>query len=118
MSYLDRLMKQTATWWEFQSFSAYGDPSFDAPEILSPDDDQGVRWEDVSNLFIEGKTGDEQQSRSVVWSVSTAFAVGDYLYLGISTATNPESVSGADRVRGVEKVFDIKGRKYLYKAFL
>lgn len=118
MSYLDRLLKQDATRWELTGFSEYGDPTFNTPQFLSPDDQQGVRWENKSELFIDTKTGDQSHSRAIVWSAVTEFAVGDYLYLGESSAANPESVSGADRVRYVEKVPDTKGRNFLYKAVL
>ena len=122
MSYVARLMQQTATHWELADTSVYdqyGDPSFKsvAPQLLSPEEGKGVRWEDRTEKFINQR-GDEDHSKAIVWSAVTEFAVGDYLYRGTSTATNPETVSGADRIKRIERVWDLKGRISLYKAML
>ena len=119
MSFIKRMLKQTATWWDLSStpYDQYGDPSFSAPIILDPADGAGVRWEDKVQEFIN-KTGERDFGRAVVWSQTTAFAVGDYLYLGTSVATNPETVTGSDRVKYVEKIYDIKAQAFLYKALL
>lgn len=117
MSFLNSSMKQTATWWDLSSYNEFGDPSFAAPELLTPADGNGVRWENRSDK-IPMKTGDQDQGHAVVYSAVTEFAVGDYLYLGTSSATDPETVSGADRVIHAEKIPDVQNRVTLYKAVL
>ena len=124
MSYLDRLMQQTATHWELKNaadtpYNEYGDPSFKsaAPQLLTPDENNGVRWEEKTIQFINSQ-GLEDHSRAIVRSSTVEFQVGDYLYLGTSTSTNPETVTGADKVRKVEKCPDTRGQTMLYKALL
>ena len=117
MSYLTRMMRQTATWWNFNNVTdQFGDPSFDSPVVLQHASGTGVRWEDKIVKFIN-KRGEEDQGRATVFSATTEFDVGDYLFLGSSTATNPESGSG-DMVRFAEKVVDIAAKKTLFKCIL
>ena len=117
MSYLHRLMRQTGTHWVISSRDKFGDITFETPQILEPSEGTGIRWENRTQKFTN-KEGEEDHSRAIVYSAETAFAVGDYLYLGISTATNPQTVSGADQVRCVEKCPDTRAGKFLYKALL
>jgi hypothetical protein len=116
MSFLTRVMKQTATYWALSSFDKYGDPSFAAPVVLDPDDQTGVRWEDRTEQFIDDK-GDIAHSRAWVWSETTEFTVGSYLYLGSSSTVNPET-AGGDQIRRVEKTPDVGNKRTLYKAIL
>lgn len=123
MSGIRRLMNQTATYWPLNAttpYDSYGDPAYTStsPQLLTPGEDTGVRWEDKNEEFIDTKTGDQIQSRAVVWSASTAFVSGGYLFLGRSSSTTPESVTGADMIRNVSQVPDTKGKVILYKAFL
>ena len=117
MSYLDRMCRQTATHWVLSSYDSYSDPTFAAPVTLALASGTGVRWENLIEKY-RTPSGDEDHGRSIVWSAVTAFAVGDYLFLGTSVTTNPESVSGADRVKAAEKIWDVRARKYLFKAVL
>ena len=121
MSYLDRLMRQTATHWAVGSgsvtYDKYGDPAFAAPVLLTPASGNAVRWETKATKYIT-KNGDEDHGHSTVYSATDEFSVGDYLFLGSSVATNPESVDGADRVKYAEKVTDVANRKTLYKCIL
>ena len=117
MSYLKRLMKQSATHWVRSGFSKHADPSFAAPVALATSTDTGVRWENRVERFTN-KAGDLDQGHAVVFSAVTEFVVGDYLFLGTSVATDPETVTGADQVKYAEKIPDVKSQKYLYKAVL
>lgn len=111
MSFITRQLKQTATYWSGPAtFSEYGDPVLGTPVEIA------VRWEDKTEQFIDTK-GDEQHSRAVVWT-QTVLATGGYLYLGSSVTVNPESVSGADQIRRVEKTPSVDNRDYIYKAYL
>lgn len=120
MSFMRRMMKQTATYWGSGStpYDAYGDANYAAPITLTPNTNTGVRWEQRNDFFVDTKTGDQSQSRAVVWSDVTLFAVDGYLFLGTSVAANPETVIGADRIRHVEKIPDVKNRTFIYKAML
>ena len=112
------LLTQTATYWATaNSADAYGDPSFAAPVTLAPSTQTGVRWE---NKIVEvvSPTGDSAFSKAFVWSETTVFTVGSYLFLGTSVATNPETVSGAAQVLKVESIPSIKGSGTIYKAIL
>ena len=117
MSYLDRMCRQTATHWVLSSYDAYSDPTFATPVTLALASGTGVRWENRVEKYRTA-AGDEDQGKAVVWSAVTEFAVGDYLYLGTSVTTNPESVTGADRIKAVEKIPDVRNRNVLWKAIL
>ena len=41
-----------------------------------------------------------------------------YLYLGLSGAVDPSTVSGAHEIRGFEKIPSIRGTKFVRKALL
>lgn len=125
MSFPSDFFRQTATYWRpgtsatsGATYDKYGDPDLSSPFYLS---DQGtrqsVRWEDKAEKFIRDN-GDEEMSHAIVWSNTTAFAVGGYLYKGHSTATDPETVRGAFQILRVEAIPDIKGRNTIYKAIL
>ena|SRR3990167_3432451 len=110
-------LQQTATYWAYSSADAYGDPSFAAPVALAPGTQTGVRWESKS-VEIVRPAGDSGFSKAFVWSDSTVFTVGSYLFLGTSVATNPETVSGASQILVVEAIPNIKGLNTVYKAIL
>ena len=113
-----RSMNQTATYWAPSTTDQYGDTTFATPIELSPENGDGVRWEERSERIIDvNDRGDQDQGRAVVWTLR-AVVKGGYLYRGISTATSPETVTGADQIRRVEFVSDLKDSVKLYKAFL
>lgn len=110
-------MKHTATHWSASSYNEFGDPSFGSPTLLISASGNAVRWENKVERFIT-KNGDEDQGRAIVYSAVTEFQVGDYLFLGNSTATNPETVTNADRVKYAEKISDVPNKRNLFKAIL
>lgn len=116
MSWLVNNMRQTATWWALSSRDDYGDPTFSTPVSLAPGTDTGVRWENKVEKFIS-QGGDEDYSRAVVYC-TTELAVGDYLYLGTSTEADPDDVDGADQIRMVGAVPNIRNRYTLYRVLL
>ena len=125
MGFPSDLFNQSATYWRpgtsatsGPTYDKYGDPDVSSPFYLSPyGTKQSVRWEDKSERFVRDN-GDEDMSHAMVWSDTTAFAVGGYLYKGHSTATDPETVRGAFQILRVEAVTDIRGTKTVWKAFL
>ena len=111
MGMLPKLFKQTLTLWSHDgTFSAYGDPAFGNPQEIAG------RYEYRTELFITAK-GDQSQSRAIAYTTN-AVHVDDYLYNGSSSTANPETVSGADQVRRVDGVPDVKNSTTLYKVFL
>mgnify|MGYP001597480008 FL=1 len=110
MSFIDRLLKETVTYWRPTGYNEFGDPVLASPGEID------ARWEDKSMLFID-KNGDEKHSRAVIFS-TTGVLVGGYLYRGSSETMNPETVDGADQIRRVEHVRDIKNQNDLYKIIL
>lgn len=122
MSFIDRRMLDTATWWEIRTNSPYnefGDPTFksNAPILLAPTEGNGVWWEYKTEKIILS-TGEVLNVKAHVWSATTPFEVGDYLFSGVSTSTDPETVTGADQILKVEILRDTHLRKTIYKAFL
>ena len=109
-SFVRRMLRQTVTYWAPSTFDKFGDPSFVAPKTFV------ARFESKNIVFTD-KNGEQSHSKAIVYS-TTIVAVDGYLYLGTSTTTNPESVSGADRIRRVDADPDIKGGNTLYKAYL
>jgi len=110
MSYITRQLRQTGTYWNPTTTDKWGDPSFDAPE------EADVRYENTTEEFIM-TGGETAESRAIVYSLIQP-VVGGYWYRGSSSATNPESVTGADKIRRVDACPDIKARTTLYKSYL
>lgn len=110
MSLLNRMRKQTATYWGSPEPDGYGSYTFDTPITLM------VRWEDVSEV-VQGANGESINSRSTVY-VGQDVDVEGYLYLGTSSATDPTEVDGAYRIRSFSKVPNLRASKYLRKAYL
>jgi hypothetical protein len=111
MSWLHHLIRQTATYWPLSSVNQYNDP------VVGEPDEVEVRWEDRIELFIDTMSGDQVQSRSIIYT-EEELAVGGYLYLGISDEADPLELEGADLIRRVDMVPDVKGRDKLYKVYL
>lgn len=110
MSNMDRVLTQTLTQWVKTSYTQYADPVFDEPIEIAG------RYEQRTEQFVL-QSGDQGQSRAIVYT-TTLVSIGDYLYLGYSEATDPETVTDADQVRRVELVPDKNARVFLYKIFL
>jgi len=119
MGFLNALLRQTATYWAPASvtkFDKFGDPIFATPVTLEYSEGTGVRWEDRVEQFID-TAGEIAHSKAWVWSTTTQFVVGGYLFEGETSETNPET-AGGDQIRRVETTPDIKNNKVLYKAIL
>ncbi len=119
-SFIRRMCRQTATYWQPSAtpFNTYGDLAFLAPVILDPSAGNGIRWEDRTIEMITTKTGDQQQSKAVAWSADTQFAIGGYLFLGVSSAANPVALKGANIILAVSSDVSTNGRVFLYRALM
>lgn len=94
-----RNLTQKITRWT--SSRTFGGITFGTPENIKG------RWEDRREIFI-GNTGKENVSKSIV-AVDRAIAVGDYLFLGESTQTDPTTLSLAFEVKACKEMFDLRG---------
>lgn len=117
MTWLNGYLLQTGTLWQVSTRDKYGDETFGTPVSLDPaNSNYGIRWENKVEKFITAG-GDESHSRAVVYTVY-AVSPGDWLYLGTSAGSDPEAVSGADQVRHVDKVPDLRNQYSLYRCLL
>lgn len=84
MSVIDKLLakkcKQTAVYWGNPVEDGFGGKTFDDPIELSPDDDNGVRWEEKVQVIID-ENGVSHISRAVVFLQQDVDVEG-CLYLG------------------------------------
>lgn len=119
-NFIRRLCTQVATYWAPSAtpFNTYGDPAFLAPVVLDPATFTGVRWEDKTDEMITTKTGDQQQSKAIVWSAATTFKVGGFLFLGSSAASNPTTVAGAHIILQTSDDISLYGENFSHKAWL
>jgi hypothetical protein len=103
---------QTATLWTKSTNDGFGGTSFGSPSSLA------VRWEDERVRFIDAD-GQETVSRALVWfKDADAVLEGDFLYLGTSTSTTPQSLTGAHEVRRVEVTPSLSANEYERIAYL
>ena len=105
---IPKYLKQQVTWWG-TSNGGYG-PTFAAPLPIAG------RWEDKVELFIN-EEGEQSTSKAVAY-VDQEVAVGDYLYLGDSSAADPSQVAGAYRVRNFSKIPNLRANKFIMRAMM
>lgn len=119
---LTHSLNQTAVYWPNPAPDGWGGKSFDEAEELDPAEDNGVRWVQRQELFIDAQ-GQEQRSNAVV-HVAQDVDLGGYLYLGtlddLSSAeeADPLDVSGAYEIRNFEKYPDRRGTRFVRKVWL
>lgn len=110
---IGRFMNQTITYWAPPADGnpdEFGDYTYQSAASISG------RWEIRDLLFIN-RVGTEEHSHAIVYT-ATAVDVDGFLYLGTSTASDPTSVDGADRIRQVERIWGVKGIDSMYKVLL
>lgn len=110
MGITDRNLIQDATLWVTTGSNGYGGYDFNTPQAIK------VRWLTKRKLFINFG-GEEETSNSEVYC-AVDMAVGDYLYLGTSTETDPTSISGAFQVKAFEKIPSLRNLEILRSALL
>lgn len=96
MSFLDKHLRQSATYWKRTGVDNSGDPSFDTPKAVK------VRWEERTAVFTNA-AGEEAQAGAIVF-VKEDMNSGDFLILGTSTTADPTEVSGSREVQGFSKI--------------
>lgn len=110
MNILSKGLKQDATWWASTS-DAFGGFTFGAPVSVK------VRWEDRNEVFVGPLDKSERVSAAVVY-LDRDVGLFDYLYLGVSVASDPTAVAGARKVERFDKIPDLRNLQVMRKAFL
>jgi len=109
MPNFERNLLQTLTYWEQTGSDQYNKPIFADPISLR------CRWEDVVEKVID-KHGEEIVSKSRIFLAVPIRAEG-YVLQGESTSMTP-LVIGAEEVRQVKSVPDLRNMKQMYTVWL
>jgi hypothetical protein len=75
-----------------------------------------VRWEDKVEQFRD-KSGQETVSRSKVF-LAQDVSMDGYLFLGDSSVADPRDVPGANEIRALSKIPDLRSATALRVAYL
>ena len=105
MSYITRNLRQTATYWAPGGNDGFGGTIFGVPTPLK------VRWEDKTTLFVN-TSGKEERARARIYIKDTDISLGGYIFLGTSTSTAPESVTGAFEVKDFRKTPNMRATEF------
>jgi hypothetical protein len=114
MSIISRMRRQKAIYWEFLSGDGMGSGTFSQPVEIS------CRWEDISESFLDRKTGNETLSNSRVFT-DREVTIGGFLKLGELDSATPDSpigVDGANEIRAFLKTPNLRASQTLYEALL
>ena len=110
MSFLTKNLRQRATYWAVSTLNASGDPTFVAPKAIK------VRWEKGQAVFTS--IGGEEATADGLLFVAIDMFEGDMVYLGVSTAADPTTVTGAFTILSVRVTPTLNGRSFERMAFL
>jgi len=110
MSFLTMYLNQVTTWWRKTGTDGFGNVTF-APPVPLP-----CRWEDSSRLITNAE-GQQIPSRSRVW-LDRDISIGDWLYLGNSSTTDPQDVDMAFIVQDFRKVPSLDATDFERLAYL
>lgn len=107
MSFINRNLLQDVTVWTAGATNVFGNPTYTVRTIKG-------RWEDKHIKTINFQ-GDEIISNAIVY-VDSDVGPGDYMMLGISTASTPTTT--AEEVKGFSKSPSLKVNLYQRKVVL
>lgn len=110
MTWITDLYTQTITYWGNPVSGGSGGYTFDSPITFTG------RWEEKQKIFVS-PDGKEQVSAAIVYTLDD-LDIGGYVYLGESTATDPQAVSGAHVIKGFNKVPSVGGEVFARKVFI
>ena len=110
MGFTTAFLKQTATHWAVTGVDKFNNPTFGTPEELN------CRWEERTEL-IQTPDGQQKPSRARIF-LEDDIVVGDYLFLGISSETDPRTVPNAYRILDFRKIPGLYVEQYERKAYL
>ena len=111
MSLFTSSLRQSLTVWTRTGFDAYGKPTFSTPNSSTK-----CRWEDRSEL-VKTPSNDDVMTKARVF-VSLDVVLGDYLFLGISSASTPIGLAGAQAVILFKKIPTLNGKDFSRVAYL
>lgn len=100
---------QDITYWTTSS-DGFGGSTYGAPQSLKG------RWEERNDVF-RTPNGQEKVSKAVVY-LDTDVEINGYLYLGVSVASDPTTVSGATLIEGFRKIPNLGAVRFERKAYL
>ena len=98
------------THWAQGAPDGYGGNSYSAPVVLKG------RWEKRTDLVVS-PNGENITSKARIF-LDKEIGLGDYLYLGSSTVSDPRTVSGAYEVLQVRKIPSVDGTRFEYIVYL
>lgn len=110
MSFLTYGLNQQATYWMKTGINGFSEPTFAVPVTVI------CRWEDRTDKIIT-PTGADTLSRARVF-LDQDMAIGDYLFLGDSVASDPRTVIGAYEIKDFRKSPSLDASDFERKAFL
>lgn len=109
MSWIDRFLKQTSTYWTTTP-SGRGDYAYGTPSSVIS------RWEDRRVVVRDG-TGEHLRTETGV-ILNFKPGANSYLYLGSTSTANPTTLLNARKVERTESIPDIRAGVTLYRAIL
>jgi hypothetical protein len=110
VSFFERLLNQTCTYWAPGTYGQYGKTAFSAPVTLA------CRWEDREDIERD-QNGNEFKTRAVVWTDRPVLNSG-YLFLGTSSSADPTSVTGAHEIRMFRVIPSVRAAEFERRASL
>ena len=110
MSLVKRNKLQTVTYWAPDSLDVNGKVAFTTPVTFK------ARWEDKSELFTDPQ-GREIRSQAIVYTARDVVIDG-YLYLGVTSSSDPTTISGAKEIKNFSKSPTLKVTGFERKAIL
>lgn len=109
MAITDGLLNQTITVWQASGQrDVYGKETFTG---ASPFTVKG-RWESVDKLDL-GVDGEELSANSVLYLADLDLTTDSWVFLGTSVAADPQTVTGAERIKSVQIFPAISGTEEL-----
>lgn len=110
MTWITDLYNQKITYWGNPVSGGSGGYTFDSPTTFTG------RWEEKQKVFVS-PDGKEQVSAAIIYTPQD-LDIGGYVYLGESTATDPQVVSDAHVIKGFNKVPSIDADEFARKVFV
>lgn len=104
-------LNQVATYWESQEPNGFGG------RLTGPATPIKCRWEDKSVRYAGRLDHQEEISKAVVF-VDREMNVGDWLFLGPTSESDPTTLEGAHQIRKFERVPDLRNLNTLLMAIL
>lgn len=107
-----RMMREKITWWKRLSQDGFGKSTFEDPVVCKG------RWQEQGEMITD-TVGKQIFSTAQVFIISSKdIDEGDYVYRGISSASDPTQVTGAWEVKRALRTQGIRNYRKLRKGWL